>query len=102
MLTSIYPQVLRRSESESMWLDTPGNADSTTNRIRAIQFAQNGGDSTYFMLVVRLLVPNSIVLTHSAWDSLLLSHQTTELEYLGYEKPRQIETVLLIEKSVAL
>lgn len=99
MLTSAYPQVLRRRQSEPMWLDKLGNAGVTTSRIRATEFAQNGGDSTYFMQVVRLLVPNSIVLTHSAWDSLLRSHQTTELESLGYEKPRQIETVLLIEKS---
>src|SRR5688572_7923343 len=99
MLTSRFPQVLRRGEAEFLWIDQGRFGARTAERLTATSFAARGGKGlSTWLQVVRELAPTSLVLTPEAWQSLASAGQTAALAELGYESPQRVGRLLVLTR----
>jgi Family of unknown function (DUF6077) len=99
MLSSRFPQVLRRGEAEFLWLDAGRFGAATARRLTATTFAGRGGNGLRaYEQVIGELQPVSLVLTPQAWQSLVSQGGAGELQDLGYGEPIRVGRLLLLTR----
>jgi hypothetical protein len=102
MLSSRFPQVLRRGEAEFLWIDAGRFGAATARRLTATSFAARGGNGLgAYMQVIGELEPVSLVLTPEAWQSLVAQGASGELADRGYGEPRRVGRFLLLTRNQA-